>query len=1018
MATVADLLVKISADSSGLRKELNAVKRQIKTSFGSDAMKLSSNVESSFKYIAAAMAGVGVAAVTMSAKMEMTKRAFEVLTGSSAKAQQHLNELEKFAATTPFEFAGLVDASKKLQAYGFSVDAVIPIMTALGDASMAVGLGQEGMDRITLALGQINAKGKVTAEEMRQLAETGIPAWDILASKLGITTAKAMELSKKGAISAKDGITALLTGMEERFGGMMAKVNGEIPQSFSNMKDSVGIIMRAMGDDIIKALDLKDRMKNASQWMSDFATQAKTLGVSQAFENMVPAGVREALVGIGVAITAIAVPALALLGAGIVAASPLIIGIGALCGTAAAAIYAAWDTVGPFFKGMWEGIKTDFQLAYDFILKIAEKYGQLVDWLNSKLGAGTKKTQADIDADKGAAVTAEELNNLKERNKLTDAYTAKSKSLANVLKTTLKGGGVGDDDSAAKKAASAANKAAEAYKRLQKQAHDTSQRIADEWTQTTGTQIDSLNQWYSEELEELNKSKSANENYQRDLNRIEQIYSEKRRKILHDEAREKQETFKSISNGYMDIQQKLSQGNLKGSALDLFNLKQAAEDDYKGVSDYFDQIAADFASGTAQQKDNIISSLEAMGIEYKVISADMIDFSLEKQEYNASRTAQYESDKLDYYRQCKDIQADIDEAYNKNSLAMLQAVLTERNAAVLASYNAQKAYMDLYYDTWMEKHKSTTEQIVDILSGTKDSFKTLFSDILTGAETFGDAFVNFFEDVWQNIVDSFAEKWSANITDALMGMLSSDGNNGGGLFGAIGGLFGGGSSGSASGTGTGTGEGAAGIENAFGSLSTVLGSFGGVVQGGTALLTGFNAIQAIISGVTKPAEATATVAATTAMVPFTAAVVAATAALEAMSFSQGAGGLLSIFGLASGGSISGPGTSKSDSIPAMLSNGEYVINADAVNKFGTRFFDRLNFGMVPAFADGGIVTGPSLSDISINPRNIGNLFNGNGKTGGIKVDQTINNYGDYNYDTDVEAVGEMIGEAVLSAIKG
>ena len=189
-------------------------------------------------------------------------------------------------------------------------------------------------------------------------------------------------------------------------------------------------------------------------------------------------------------------------------------------------------------------------------------------------------------------------------------------------------------------------------------------------------------------------------------------------------------------------------------------------------------------------------------------------------------------------------------------------------------------------------------------------------------------------------------------------------------------------------------------------------------------MTGLNAIQAIINGVTKPAEATATVAASTALVPFTASVIAATAALEAMSFSSGAGGLLSIFGFASGGSISGPGTSKSDSIPAMLSNGEYVINADAVNKFGTRFFDRLNFGMVPAFADGGIVTGPSLADISFKPKMlnipaIGGLFGGNkSNPDKVNVNQTINNYGDYNYDTDVEAVGKMLGESIISAIKG
>lgn len=55
---------------------------------------------------------------------------------------------------------------------------------------------------------------------------------------------------------------------------------------------------------------------------------------------------------------------------------------------------------------------------------------------------------------------------------------------------------------------------------------------------------------------------------------------------------------------------------------------------------------------------------------------------------------------------------------------------------------------------------------------------------------------------------------------------------------------------------------------------------------------------------------------------------------------------------ASGGYISGPGTGTSDSIPAMLSNGEYVIKASSVSKYGTPFLDRVNMGH---YADGGMV---------------------------------------------------------------
>jgi hypothetical protein len=59
-------------------------------------------------------------------------------------------------------------------------------------------------------------------------------------------------------------------------------------------------------------------------------------------------------------------------------------------------------------------------------------------------------------------------------------------------------------------------------------------------------------------------------------------------------------------------------------------------------------------------------------------------------------------------------------------------------------------------------------------------------------------------------------------------------------------------------------------------------------------------------------------------------------------------------GFASGGYVSGGGTSISDSIPAFLSNGEFVMNADSVKKYGS-LLPLLNSGKFKGFADGGIV---------------------------------------------------------------
>lgn len=70
---------------------------------------------------------------------------------------------------------------------------------------------------------------------------------------------------------------------------------------------------------------------------------------------------------------------------------------------------------------------------------------------------------------------------------------------------------------------------------------------------------------------------------------------------------------------------------------------------------------------------------------------------------------------------------------------------------------------------------------------------------------------------------------------------------------------------------------------------------------------------------------------------------------------------------AAGGYITGPGTTTSDSIPAWLSNKEYVIKASSVEKYGKNMFDALNAGtfaqggLVQRFASGGSVGGGSSS---------------------------------------------------------
>ena len=189
--------------------------------------------------LAGATAAVGAFAISTASAAETSEIAFTTMLGSAEAAKDMMSELADFAAHTPFELSGLTTATQQLLAYGFTADEVIPMLTAVGDATAALGTGQAGIESVTRALGQMQTRGKVSAEEMLQLTEQGIPAWEYLAEAIGTDTAGAMEQVSEGAVTASDGISALIDGMNRDFGGMMDAQSKTISGLMSNLTDAL-----------------------------------------------------------------------------------------------------------------------------------------------------------------------------------------------------------------------------------------------------------------------------------------------------------------------------------------------------------------------------------------------------------------------------------------------------------------------------------------------------------------------------------------------------------------------------------------------------------------------------------------------------------------------------------------------------------------------------------------------------------------------------------------------------------
>lgn len=393
MATVASLQVLIGANTKGLQREIANVQKTIRQKLGGNAIEISENMIAGVAGLSAALAGLGAVAVRGAAQMEQTEKAFTTLLKSANLAKDFLAELERFAAATPFELPGLLNASKRLLAFGFSAQQVIPVLTAIGDSAAALGMGEEGISRLTTAIGQIQAKAKVSAEEMNQINETGIPAWQLLADTIGTTVPQAMDMASKGMIDGATGVQAILTGMNKQFGGMMAEQSQTLNGMMSNIQDSIGQLSTVVGKEITEAFNLKGAAAEFQDTLGEFTAIAKQSGIGEALRQMVPTEVGMAIGALAAIITSTAVPAIVLLTAQAAKAALAFVGITGPIGIAVAAIgagaYLIWDNwaaLGKFWDTFW--VSFDHTIATS-VADIQDLIADLVSsaaWAANKLG--------------------------------------------------------------------------------------------------------------------------------------------------------------------------------------------------------------------------------------------------------------------------------------------------------------------------------------------------------------------------------------------------------------------------------------------------------------------------------------------------------------------------------------------------------------------------------------------------------------------------------------------------------
>lgn len=231
---VSGTLRKINAGTVQYKRNLQELKSVANSAWSS----IKTGALAASAAISAGVTAVATIGIRANASAEMAEKSFGILLQSADGAKKMVSDLQKLAVASPFEFSGLQDAAKTLMGMGFTGKQVIPMLYSLGDAVAAVGGDTEQMKGIALALGQIQSKGKLSAEEMNQLAERGVPAWSILSKQMGKSTAELMKMGQKGELFSSKVIPLLVKGLGEKYGGSMEKMSDTFNYTLANMKEA------------------------------------------------------------------------------------------------------------------------------------------------------------------------------------------------------------------------------------------------------------------------------------------------------------------------------------------------------------------------------------------------------------------------------------------------------------------------------------------------------------------------------------------------------------------------------------------------------------------------------------------------------------------------------------------------------------------------------------------------------------------------------------------------------------
>lgn len=333
------------------------------------------------------------------------------------------------------------------------------------------------------------------------------------------------------------------------------------------------------------------------------------------------------------------------------------------------------------------------------------------------------------------------------------------------------GGGAGGADTGSGKGGKGGGGGHGKGEDLAKEAKQIHEKILQSFLEMQGNQVELIELQYKKEREELEKSKTANENYHEDLKLLDEVYSEKRIKAKQEEM----EKLRAIETGIRDMQQefafKTSSKDSTGNVSPAVQLATDYANAIDEVEDRYANMVNEFIKMDKMQQQHHIDMLKQNNIEFEMSADGQISYEKRKNEELLAVQDEYAKKALQQHTDLVNEKHAIDEAMRTQNFDALQAALSDEYIAEQQHYDSKKQLLEEWKQAAIDAHWNGQQLLIDALNAGIDSMQSGISGLIQGTTSLMSAIQNIGKAILKTIADFIASWIAAMVKKAVFGKM-------------------------------------------------------------------------------------------------------------------------------------------------------------------------------------------------------------------------------------------------------